>query len=297
MYKFNRILIGLDFSLMDRSILEYSAMLCDKINPGKIYFTHIHRDLAVPDYIVRDFPELRQPMDEKLKKEMISKVETFFPDYNKFDVEFEVVEGSPSKELIHRLEVKNIDLLIMGKKVELKGLGVVPKQVARAAKSSILFVPEKAKENIKNIFIPIDFSQSSIRALEEGIIMAKQNPKVNLYPIHIYDLPEFGGGVSYGKKKLEPLIRGNALEDFSTAIQELDTENISINPLYYLNHKFGGVEIIKEKALKKEADLIIVGSQGKSRIQRWILGSFTEKLIDTINTIPLLVVKEKIDRT
>ncbi len=296
MYDFRRIMVGLDFTLMDRAILEYLDMICDKIKPLKIYFTHIHRNLSVPDYIVKEFPQFREPLDEKMKKEMQEKVERFFPKVNKYDVEYEVIEGSPLKELLHRIEVKNIDLLFMGRKDQLPGNGVVPRQVARSCKSSVWFIPESGKQTLSNIVVPIDFSDYSKLAMEEALKIAATQDNVNIYPLHLYDMPNFGAGVTYGKEKLEPMIRSNAVDTYNEFISTLNTDAYSIAPIFKLDPHYQGVKLVKEVVHQKNASLIIVGSQGKTGLKRWWLGSFTEKLIEANTDTPLLVIKSKIDR-
>ena len=296
MYDFRRIMVGLDLSLMDRAIIEQLAFISDKINPLKIYFTHIHRDLSVPASVVKDFPQFREPMDEKIKKEMKKKVESLFPGISKYDVEYEVIEGSPSKELLNRVEIKNIDLLIMGRKNELPGNGVIPRQVARSCKSSVWFVPEKTTNQFSNIAIPLDFSKHSKLAMEEALKLTENEPNINLYPIHIYTMPQFGAGVSYGQIKLEPIIRENAVEEYNSFIADMNTDGMSISPIFKLDHRYIGANYAYEIAYQKQADLIIVGCQGKTGVNRWIMGSFSEKLIEANTDIPLLVVKRKIDR-
>ena len=296
MYDFRRIMVGLDFSLMDRTIIEHLAFISDKINPLKIYFTHVHRNLTVPASVVKDFPQFREPLDDKLKKDMKKKVEMYFSNINKYDVEYEVIEGSPSKELLHRIEVKNIDLLVMGRKDELPGNGIVPRQIARSCKSSVWFVPEKVTKTISDVVIPIDYSDFSKMAMEEALKLAEEEPSINLYPLHIYTLPQFGAGITYGKSKLEPLIRTDAVDEYNEFIKEMNTNDKSISPLFKLDSRYSGASFAYEVANQKKADLIIVGSQGKTGVKRWILGSFAEKMIETNKDIPLLVVKRKVDR-
>ncbi len=297
MYKFNRILIGLDFSLMDRTLIEYASFICSKIQPTKIYFTHIHRNLSVPAEVVKDFPQFREPMDEKMIKEMKAKVKLHFENIGQYDVEYEVIEGAPSKELLHRLEVKNIDLLIMGRKNQLPGNGVIPKQIARHCQSSVLLVPEAANKKINHIWVPIDFSKYSKLAMEEAVMMAQQNSDTHISTLHIYDLPNFGAGITYGANKLEPMVRSNAVESYNTFMNNIEINDVPTTPIFQLNINYAGAKIAYDMAYAKKADLIIVGAQGKTGFSRILIGSFTEKLIESNTDIPLLVVKQKIDRT
>jgi len=298
MYNFKRILVGLDLSLMDRELIEYTAFICNKIKPDKIYFSHIHRNLSVPPEVVKEFPEFREPIDETILAEIKKKVQTFFTGIEAYDVDYEVVEGAPSKELLHRVEVKNIDLLIMGRKSQLPGNGIIPRQIARYSQSSVLLVPETAKKQLSHILVPIDFSEYSKLAVEEAIMIASADvaKDIDVEALNIFDLPSFGGGVSYGNKKLEPLIRSNSVDAYNTFMKGIETKDITINPTFQVNTRYAGANLVNGFAHRKNADLIVVGAQGKTGLKRIFIGSFTEKLIDSNDDLPLLVVKKKIDR-
>lgn len=298
MYNFKRVLVGLDFSLMDQQVLEYTKFICEKIKPSKIYFTHVHKDLAIPPEVIKEFPQFREPMDEKLEKDMRKRVDLYFKGAEQYDIDYEVIEGAASKELLHRVEVKNIDLLIMGRKNELPGNGVIPRQIARYSKSSVLLVPESPKQELKSILVPIDFSDYSKLAMEEAIMIAseKENQDIKVTALNIYDLPSFGGGISYSETKLEPLIRSNSVDAYNTFMNEIETKDVQITPSFQMNSRYAGAALINGIAHRMNADMIVVGAQGKTGLKRIFIGSFTEKLIEHNEDLPLLVVKHKIDR-
>ncbi len=290
-------MVGLDLSAMDAQLIAYTAFLCKTFKPNKIYFTHVHRDLSIPPKIKQEFPELRIPMDEKMAKEIETNLKNNFSNLENYDTEVEVIEGSPAKTLIHRVDTKNVDLLILGKKTKSEGSGIIPKQVVRRCTSSVLFVNENPTHSLNRIVVPTDFSIYSKQALLEAISVSKDNENANIFIHHVYDIPTYGyGGSLYHNTKIEPLVRASTQEQYNEFIADVNFEKTHVAPIFNLNMNYAGAAYTYSIAKERDADLIITAAQGKSMIKRLLLGSYTEKLIDAVDDIPLLVVKEKIDR-
>jgi len=292
MQEYKRILVGLDNTLMDYNLIEYTAFVCEQFKAQKVYFTNVQKSLVVPDKIIEQYPQFREPLDEKLEREIKKNVKNHFPNLEQYDVEYEVIEGSPTKELLHRLEVKNIDLLIMGRKNQLPGKGVLPAQIARHCNSSLLLVTEAANRVWDKLFVPLDFSDYSKLAMKTCVAIGKPNPNCQIVPFHLYDIPTLGPGLSYGSEKMAPLIQSNAVECYNDFMKEIDTSFIEFKPQFQLNNKRLGALSAHQQAENISANLIVIGAQGKTGLKRAVLGSFTEKLINSDATIPMLVVKK-----
>ncbi|MDA0195615.1 MAG: hypothetical protein O2887_11620 [Bacteroidetes bacterium] len=59
---FNILLVGLDFSEMDDTLIRYSHMLSELSVVSHIYFVHIVKDLEIPDAVLDRFPNLKPPL-------------------------------------------------------------------------------------------------------------------------------------------------------------------------------------------------------------------------------------------
>ncbi|MCB0515857.1 MAG: universal stress protein [Chitinophagales bacterium] len=294
MQEFKRIMVGLDFSPLDSSLIEYAAFVANLCRVDKIYFIHIRKDLSLPASIENVIIDNTVPIDERLKYEMSEKVKRLFPHYQYFNIECEVIEGSPTQELLHRIEVKQIDLLIAGRKPEIKGSGVVIKQIARNSKCSIWFVPEKATTQIERILVPTDFSKISQNALEYGIFIAEKLKNTEIFVEHIYTMPQMGSYIRYAQDKVLPLVENTNTDMYNEFMEDIDTKNVSISPIFTLNESYAGAFLSEATATAKNVQLIIAGSQGKNAFSRLVLGSFTEKLLDANNQFPMLILKPKI---
>lgn len=289
MNNFNRILVGLDFTPLDRDVIEYTEFLAKKFKPTKIYFINVQRNLAAYSKWMQNGSA---PMDEELKKDLADRVDQYFKTNSDFEISFEVVEGSPTKQLMHWCDVKSIDLLVLGQRSEHeKRAAVALSQIARNAPCSVCMVPELSQKSMSKIVVPIDFSEYSKNAFTASIDILDKTTEAVLLPFHLYDLPDFGSRVTLTKEKIEPLVKSGAIEDYNNFIQEIDLSQIDIHPQFQVNWNYLGAPYALDFAKKKDADLIVIGSQGKSALKRLFLGSFAEKLLLANTEIPLLLWK------
>ncbi len=115
-----------------------------------------------------------------------------------------VIEGSPVKEILRKVESLPADLLVMGTHgrsgFEALFLGAVTEKVLRSTHAPVLTVPppvERVESVIyKTILCPIEFSDPSIRALEYALTLAEETG-ARLILLHVVemlvDAPQFAG--------------------------------------------------------------------------------------------------------
>lgn len=293
MSNYKRILAGIDFTEMDKAVIRYLSFLCGIIHPEKIYFVNIQRNLDVPEGIREKFPELSRPQDEKLKEEMTQLVQANFSGYENFEIEYDVIEGSPLPEMLRWAHIKNVDLTVVGRKAESKGSGVLAQQMARKGMCSVLFVPESAHAKLENIFVAVDFSENAKQALEQGWKLASINSNVKLLCYHTYNLPL--GYYKTGKtdEEFAEIMRANSEEKLHEFIIELKIPKERVISIFELEAKLSVGEMITKSAAQHKADMLLVGAKGRTDLTAIFLGSVAEKLIKLNDNIPLLVVKRK----
>lgn len=293
MKDFNRLMLCLDFTEMDKVLIEYLAFICKSHKPSKIYFFHVSKALIVEKELRDKFPELQLPKDEKLESEMREKVAEFFPRVSEFDVEYMVEEGSPFKEVLKWTQIKNIDLLFLGRKSSLKGSGILPQNISRKANCSLLFVTENNSMKFEKIYVPCDFSENSNTALKKALSITDKNPEANTYYHHVFQLPR---GYHYtGKTEAEfaEIMRENAEKKYDKMIEKNKHPRESIKPMFSYDEREDPASFIFESAVEMNADLIIMGAKGRTFTTALLLGSVTEKLLRINGQIPTLVVKVK----
>lgn len=140
---------------------------------------------------------------------------------------------------------------------------------------------------LKNIFIATDGSQHNKRAIEYGIELAKKTGG-KIIVGYVLDTAAFSSiPMDAGWEMMYEVMKKEADEAVDYVNQLTETEGIEIEKVILEGHP--SHEII-EYAQENKMDIIIMGTLGKSGLDRFLLGSVAEKVIRN-SIVPVLVVR------
>ncbi len=296
MNTFNRVMIACDLSEMDVQVMKYIKLISDLINIKKTYFIHIMPDVSLPRNTDIEFHKLfstEYPVDEKIENKIQLDIEGTFGEEKNMDFDIEVVEGQPYQKLIHWAGIKEIGLLVVGRKQESKGSGITTKRVARHAKSNILFVPENSASSIHKILVPLDFSENSARALKVALdIQKRSSEKVDIHAVHIIDLPP----ADYYMRPTEntgfiKMLEDSAKKAYNEFVNKNDWGMAKILPVFVENMFNNTAEHLSDYVEKENVDLVIMGAQGHSAINSFFFGSVTERFLNKNSDKPIFIIR------
>ena len=114
--KFQRMMVCLDLTEMDKGLIQYASMMARVMNIDSVYFLHVAESLELPAEVQEKYPDLAAPLDETLEHEIKGNVEKYFEIPDKCDVQIKVATGQVTEEVIKMAKVKVIDLMILGQK-------------------------------------------------------------------------------------------------------------------------------------------------------------------------------------
>lgn len=130
----------------------------------------------------------------------------------------------------------------------------------------------------KQILCPIDFSETSIRALTYAAAWASWY-EAQLEVLHVVpafeDVPRSGPSVSIGESSL-PASRDAIVAEIHRALESVGAA--SLNPTT-VALEGRALELIVNRAQAQPADLLVMGTHGRSGFNRLLLGSVTEKVL------------------
>lgn len=307
MIEINRILCPIDFSEHSRRALEYALAI------GRWYesaVTVMHVAYAVPLALGPEAPAPLVPTAterQRLADEMARFVEAASP--GTVPVSTVIRQGAAVAEEIRReAEALHTDLLVIGthgrSSVDRLLLGSVTEKVLRKVICPVLTVPRGASDPapgtpiiFKRIVCPVDFSDSSMQALQYALSLA-QETDAHLTVVHVvtYDLeaeaPEMYETViadrrltvemyrkkceDYSRERLEAAIPKSARE-FCT----IETKLASGKPYHQILRIAG----------EQNADLIVMGVQGRGALDLLIFGSTTQHIVRQA-TCPVLTLRK-----
>ncbi|MDN4164210.1 universal stress protein [Cytophagales bacterium LB-30] len=291
MNSFKRVLVGLDFSPMDQVLMQFIHEHAHDLGVEKVYYFHCSKSLELPEAIKKSYPELLAPLDEVIKKN----IEELVKEHHNEAIEHEtvVIEGTPLTELLKYLKIKETDLLIMGKKNLADGSGSLAKSIARKAPNSVLLVPENQYRTIDTILCPIDFSQHAQLTLQTAHAL-KSSTHASVEVFYIYEVPFGYSKLGKTREEFSAILAANAEKDFQILCKQIGHKTSDFT--FVCREKddtMSLAQMIQQEADSSHADLVMIGSKGRTNASAVLLGSLAEALSQAETKVPLLIFKKK----
>ncbi len=293
MEPFKHILVGLDTSSLDETLIKYASFLVDHTSAEKVEFVNVVKNLSIPSDVKKEFPKLVESALKERKTELSEAVDKFFSPEKKVKIVINVKKGVGG-DLLKIAEKSDIDLIIVGQKKTLDGTGVTTLRLARRASCNLLIVPENLEPQAEKVLVPIDFSSYSKLALDQTIdFCVKNDGKPEIVCQNVYAVP---AGYHYTGKSFEEfaeVMKKNAKADFAKFIKKIDKRGIKIHDVYSLDTNDNLASDIYDLADEINPDFIIIGAKGRTAAAALFLGSLAEKMVNEKMHHPLLVVRFK----
>ncbi len=291
MVDLKRILVGLDLTEMDEVLIKYCSFFSQIMKPDKVYFIHISDKLELPKAIREKYPDLIAPVDETIQREIEFLVDQHFDKTSVNEISVEVKKGKPNREILKWMEIKEIDLIVLGRKTNMKGDGIIPGKIVKESHGSVMLVPEKSSEFLNKVVIPLNLGHEENLPLREALAIADKT-HMRLIGQNIYHVPS--GYHTTGKTfdEFAEIMKGNAQAGMEKLIKKYNLSNYNFHYDLTLDEEHDMAEKIYDLAIREHADMIIMGSQGRTIGASVLLRSVAAKLTEYDKNIPLLVVKD-----
>ncbi|MDR7129596.1 nucleotide-binding universal stress UspA family protein [Algoriphagus sp. 4150] len=293
MYLIKKMVVCLDQTSLDQTLIQYAAFIAQVNQTRKIYFVNVIKNLSIPKEVLEEFPNLVENMVNERQEAMETVVNEHFKNPKGISLNYIVKEGSLSKKILKLAEEKSADMILIGRKVHLPGTGVASSRLARRASCSLLIVPEGSATKMQRLLVPSDFSDYSKDALEEAIMIAEKHGGLEIVCQNVFTVPS---GYHYTGKTYEEftqIMRMHAEINYKKFIRKIDTKGNKITPVYTQDVNDDPVEEIVAKAKEIGADGIIIGAKGRTAATALFIGSMAERLIQYNDSIPLMVTRPK----
>lgn len=267
----NHILLGQDFSETSSNTLD-SAIVLAKAFKSKI--TPIY---VLPSDIINEKAKkfLKDSASKKLKETV-----TIISNQNIEAGEAILKEGSPIDVITKAASKVNSSLLVLGagngsEKQNFK-LGTTTERIIQKSEKPVFVIKENTTLNISQILCPVDFSQASRRALTNAIIIAKKFKA----PLTILSVCEAMSKSWFSSNEIKDLENKARIKKHKIKFDDF-LKDFSLNGLKWTSEIPLGnpADEILNTVSKKSIDLLVMGSAGKTGLNRLILGSVTEKVI------------------
>ncbi len=196
-------------------------------------------------------------------------------------------EGESYERIVDLADAENADVIVMGRrglhKMERALMGSVTARVIGHTQRDVLVVPLGATLGWKRVLVGTDGSRFSGLAVDKAIAFAKAYGG-DLVVLSVVDVPtEF---YAEAPQAVDDMVR--KAKEYTAAVKE-KAAAAGVRAESYVGEAESWEAIIN---LSKEqsADMIVMGSHGRTGLRRLLMGSVTEKVIGHA-ACPVLVVK------
>ncbi len=283
MGRYRKILVAVDGSESSKNALHQAFKLA---NEEKCWITVTS---VVPPYEgeieilgIKDIrAALRKPCEDALTEvEKIAKTERML-------VKTVCEEGEIYERIVDLADAENCDVIVMGRRglrnIERMLVGRATARVIGHTQRDVLVVPNGTTVGWKTIVLATDGSKYSAAATERAIAFAKSYGG-ELKVLSVVDVPpEF---YAEAPQAVEDLVK-KAKSFVADAKKKAGAAGV---PAETFVGEAEAYQVINNLAMEQKADMIILGSHGRTGLRRLLMGSVTEKVIGYASC-PVLVVK------
>ena len=161
--------------------------------------------------------------------------------------------------------------------------------VEQAGTASTSVAPSASGVQVKKVLVPIDFSESSLKALRYAVAFANQFG-ASICLVHVVEPASFLNDVRNVPLAVSDGEVANMLHHKLVMLARKGIDPVTpVHPLVCIGKPFD--EIVKT-AKTFNADLIILATHGRTGLRRALLGSTAERVVRHASC-PVLVVREK----
>lgn len=275
MHRFRHLAVGLDRTAADEGLIRYAAMICGLGSVQDVRFVHVLAQAGD-----------RQSVQEhaRVQAELKAAVETQFAMVKPaVQPACDVLDGPLTDRLLAYVAEQHVDLLLVGHGRGHSGRRALARRLAMKSPCSVWMAPQDSPATLSKILVPIDFSEHAADTMRVACSMARLSGASHCFGLHVY----FNEAVvTY--EGYDAVLRGHEEEAWRKFIAPIDCQGVAVTPLF--EESANVASAIGRVAEREGADLIVMGTRGRSRSASILLGSVTEEMI--IDTkVPLLAVK------
>ena len=297
MRQIDRILCPVDLSDVSRQAIDH-AVLMARWYKARITALHVTNPIVVPstDFAVVGYGPAVALTDEEIQ-EAREQVVAYFSAAKLIDVDVLIDSGHPANRILERAASLPADLIVIGTHgtggFERLVLGSVTEKVLRRATCPVMTVPPRAQTTsqlpFKRLLCPVDFSDSSLAALECAVSLAQEGD-AQLTILHVFEWSVDGEPLP-NRPFAVPEYRREVEQDFAKRLQALVPDSVSTycRPATRIAHGKAYREILAG-ATRDGADLIVMGAHGGNALDAMLFGSTTNQVVRRA-TCPVLTLR------
>lgn len=281
-----KILWATDFSEEAGEALYYADMFARAFN-ADLLALHVVPDfsqalyntaMSVKGDLVRRVDEIKQTAEQEFEKIREKKNLPFTSI---------VKEGKPYEKIVETAEEENADLIVLGKHgmsaLEKLFIGSVTTRVLRSSPVPMLITKKKSpKHDIKKILVPTDFSEHEEVERDYAFELAEGlGAELNL--LHVMELHDY----QFSEDTLEKM-----MASLQEKLKKRKDRKEKVRVSEYVTRSITAADGIVDYVQRHSFDLVVISTCGPGKLERFFLGSTTEKVI-SLSQFPVFAIPSR----
>jgi len=277
------ILVGVDYSSNSKNALKEASRMANARDLPLICFHILDQD------VLGDLENMEAYTEEGILNFAREKLATFIREVigTANDLETVAAIGHPFEETLKLIEAHSPETLVLGSRgyttVEHHQVGALASRCIRKAPVEVLLIRTYQDRPFQSIVACVDFSDTSNRAVHRAAELAVQD-SADLRLVHVYRPPIYADSEIGWLGPAFPMIEEPNLQESCEG--RLDQLGYQIGTQYNLQ----SLSTVVKRALtihhgitecleEMEADLVVLGTRGRTGFKKLLLGTTAEGLI------------------
>ncbi|RRO13356.1 universal stress protein [Flavobacteriaceae bacterium 14752] len=282
---FKHILVALDLTDLDNTLIRYANYLAENFDVDKVYFVHNIKKYEISEIIEQEIKDV--DLEEAINDELQEQISNVMNENSNWEL---LISDDPYTEsLISYITNKyHINTVLLGNKNGEKGSGLVGFKLLRILKSNVLWIPKLDSIDINKVWVSTDFSNSSKKAFHiSSLIQDKINAKTEA--VHVFNMPlHFSPYIN--SSKIETKVENHVQNKFETFIKKLNYSH-KLETVLIAGREANAASKIRLEAKKHKISFLIVADKGANTFSNLMVGSVTEELFNRDLHVPLFITK------
>lgn len=283
MKTFHRVVVAIDFTKHCRIALKEAVHRAAE-DHAEVFAVHV-----MDEFLMEELKRAQSTDRVTIRKEWEQKLIHFIGEAGLREapnIRVEVRIGHPFQELVEACRVRQADLLVMGAKgsrSEPNRIGVIAAKCIRQAPVDVLVVRQDAQGPFKKVLACVDFSENSAKAVQCALHIAHQDG-ASVEALFVYQSAmamalDYGGMIAPAVTGADPEALANWQKDLEDFIAPLNRGENGVVLTPVVKERVNIREAILDQVNETHADLVVLGTRGKSGLRELFIGTTAEKIV------------------
>jgi nucleotide-binding universal stress UspA family protein len=282
MKTFKHIVVGIDFTPSCRNALREAARRAS-LDAASVTAVHV-----MDEFLAHELKKALSSDEASLKKEWDARLRKFVEEseVGTEQVRSEVRIGHALTQILEACKAHSADLLVMGAKGSRNDphrIGAIAAKCIRKSPVDVLVVRQDAQGPFKHLVACVDFSQNSAKAVQCALHLAAQD-QADVDCLHVFQSAlalamDYGGYAPPIPLGVDEQAMNLWKEELDKFLEPLTRSKGNVKTRALVKERVNIREAILEHVTETHADMVVLGTRGKTGLRELLIGTTAEKIV------------------